>query len=480
MQKNPIEKAISSGSAMTEMRELFEKQRAAHIGSEPLSLEQRRDWLDRLIGTVVDYKGDIVDAVNADFGLRSREATLLADVVAVLGSLKHAKASLSEWMQPVEHDGIFPGAVAEVRYCPLGVVGLISPWNFPFNLTFAPLAGIVAAGNRCLIKPSELTPVCSELITKMISSAFAPSEIAVITGGPDVAQAFSSLPFDHLLFTGGGSVAKHILRQAAENLTPVTLELGGKCPVFVAPDAAIEDAAARIMTIKTLNAGQICLAPDYVLLPEGKTDAFVEAVRKAVASMYPKLEANPDYTSIINARHYERLNGYLKDAVEKGAQLVEINPAGERFPASTHRIAPTLILDPSDDMIVMQDEIFGPLLPIKTYRDLNDAIAYVNTKPTPLALYYFGGKEDEARVIARTRSGGVTIGDVMTHAFAEDLPFGGCGASGMGAYHGKAGFINFSHARSIYRQSSAIEAEYMIRPPFGDQMQTYLQSAITR
>jgi coniferyl-aldehyde dehydrogenase len=455
-------------------------QKAANLGGGPLPAATRIKWLDRLIGMMVDHKLDIAHAVDQDFGGRSREATLTADVFAVLGSLKYAKANLHDWMKPVAHEGIFPDAVARVEFQPLGVVGLISPWNFPFNLTFAPLAGIVAAGNRCMIKTSEFTPNSSELIKKMIVEAFDPSEIAVFNGGPDVAQAFTRLSFDHLLYTGGGAVAKQVMRAAAENLVPVTLELGGKCPVIVSATASIEDAANRLMTIKTLNAGQICLAPDYVLVPENQVDNFKSAAAKAVAQMYPTLAGNPDYTSIINQSHYNRLQRHLADAKEKGADIVELNPANESFSGNTRRIPPTLIVNPTEDMTVMQEEIFGPLLPVKTYRGIDDAIGYVNGKANPLALYYFGGGEEERRVLDRTRSGGVTVNDVMTHAFAEGLPFGGTGASGMGSYHGKAGFMNFSHARSVYQQSRAIEAEYMIKPPFGDQLRGFLDVAISK
>lgn len=463
------------------MKDLLERQRAAHLASPPRTAAQRIEWLDRLIGLMVDHQYEIADAMNDDFGGRSREASLMADVLAVVGSLKLAKAHVAEWMQPVPHEGMFPDAEAWVEYVPLGVVGIISPWNFPFNLTFAPLAGIVAAGNRCLIKPSEFTPASSALMARMISSAFDPSEIAVVTGGADVAQAFAALPFDHLLFTGGGAVARHILRAAADNLVPVTLELGGKCPVVVSRSASIADAAARIMTIKGLNAGQICLAPDYVLAPAGEVNAFVSAAQGAVASMFPTLEKNPDYTSIVNQRHFDRLQGYLADARAKGATIIEINPAGDAFAGNSRRIPPTLVLGATDDMQIMQDEIFGPLLPVKPYESIDEAVSYINGKPAPLALYYFGdGEEEERYVLDHTRSGGVTLNDVMTHAFAESLPFGGVGPSGTGAYHGKAGFANFSHARSIYRQSRTVEAEYMIRPPFGEPLRQFLTAAIAR
>lgn len=469
-------------SAAGDLSAILAAQKAAARRAGPLSAAQRTEWLDRVIGLLVDNQDAIVAALNADFGNRSREATLLADVFAVISGLKYAKENLAQWMEPVRAEAAFPDAEAWIEYQPLGVIGLISPWNFPFNLTFAPLAGILAAGNRCMIKPSEFTPAASALIAKMIESAFAPEEIAVVPGGADVAQKFTALPFDHLLFTGGTAVARHVMRAAAENLVPVTLELGGKCPVIVSPTARMEDAAARVMTVKTLNAGQICLAPDYVMVPAGKEEEFVTAATHAVKQMFPTLRDNPDYTSVINQQHYDRLCAHVEDARRRGVKVVEINPADEDFSQQpAHRMPPTLIVNPGDDATVMQEEIFGPVLPVRGYQSVDAAIDYVNDHPRPLALYYFGeDKVEERRVLDHTTSGGATLNDVMSHAFAETLPFGGVGPSGTGAYHGKAGFINFSHARSVYRQSKAPEAEYMLRPPYGDQMHQFLGSVITK
>lgn len=477
--------AMNTAAFTTQQRELerlLQVQKAAHLAAGPLSAETRIDWLDRLIGLMVDRQDDIIAAVNEDFGNRSGVATLLADVFAVIGSLKLARENLRDWMQPEHFEAAFPDAVARVEYQPLGVVGILSPWNFPFNLTFAPLAGVVAAGNRAIIKPSEFTPACSELLRDMIAGAFDESEIAVVTGDAAVAAHFATLPFDHILFTGSTSVAKHVARAAAENLVPLTLELGGKSPVIVSDSAPIADAAARVMTIKTLNAGQICLAPDYVLVPEGKVDEFASAATSAVAAMFPTLKDNPDYTSIINQRHYDRLRSYIDDARAKGARIVEINPAGEDFSQQeARRLPPTLVIDAPDDARIMQDEIFGPLLPVRTFGAIEEAIGYVNDRPRPLALYYFGQDAAEERlVLDRTTSGGVTVNDVMSHAFAENMPFGGVGASGSGAYHGKAGFLAFSHAKSIYRQSKAVEAEYFLRPPYGDAIRQFLAGAISR
>ncbi|PWR20975.1 coniferyl aldehyde dehydrogenase [Zavarzinia compransoris] len=465
-----------------ELERLLSVQKAAHLATGPLSAETRIAWLDRLIGLMVDHQDDIVAALNEDFGNRSAVATLLADVFAVVGSLKYARENLRGWMQPEGFETQFPDAAARVEYQALGVVGILSPWNFPFNLIFAPLAGVVAAGNRAIIKPSEFTPASSELTRRMIAAAFDESEIAVVTGDAAVAAHFATLPFDHILFTGSTSVAKHVARAAAENLVPLTLELGGKSPVIVSGTAPVADAAARVMTVKTLNAGQICLAPDYVLLPEGKVPEFTAAAGAAVAAMFPTLKDNPDYTSIINQRHYDRLRAYLDDARAKGAAIVELNPAGEDFSQQeARRLPPTLVIDAPDDARIMQDEIFGPLLPIRTYRAIDEAIAYVNARPRPLALYYFGQDEaEERRVLDRTTSGGVTVNDAMSHAFAENLPFGGVGGSGTGAYHGKAGFLAFSHAKAVYRQSKAVEAEYFLRPPYGDAIRQFLAGAIAR
>ena len=464
------------------MHALLQTQKQASLKHGILTADERIDWLNRLIGMLVDNKDEIVDAISQDFGSRTRELTLVADVLGSINELKFARDNLTKWMQPEEHAGMFPDAEARVDYVPLGVVGMLSPWNFPVTLTFAPLAGIVAAGNRCIIKPSELTPATSALIARMISGAFQESEIAVVLGGPDVAAEFSTLAFDHLLYTGSTAVGRHVMRAAAANLVPVTLELGGKSPVIVSQCHSVEDAAARIMTIKTLNAGQICLAPDYVFVPEQSLERFITAATTAVGNMFPTLANNPGYTAIINERHFARLQGYLSDAKERGARIVEINPANEDFSSqNVHRLPPTLVIKPAEDSKIMQEEIFGPLLPVLTYRNLKEAIDFVNKRDRPLALYFFGqDPSEEHEVLSKTISGGVTVNDCMTHAFSETMPFGGVGASGMGAYHGEAGFRTFSHARAVYRQCRAIEAEYALRPPYGEPMQQYLAAMITR
>lgn len=475
-----------SATISASIRAILDKQKAAHIAEGPASAERRIDWIDRAIAILVDNQKEIVEALASDFGHRSHEQSLLTDVMGSLGPLKHAKKHLREWMKPEKRKVQFPlgllGAKARVEYQPLGTVGIISPWNFPINLTWSPLAGVFAAGNRAMIKPSEFTPATSELMARLLRQAYDETEVAVITGGPAVGEAFSRQPFDHLLFTGATSIAYHVMRAAAENLVPLTLELGGKSPVIVSNTADIDDAAGRIMNGKVLNAGQICLAPDYVYVPEGKVDAFVTAATKSVTKMLPTIKDNPDYTSIINQRHYDRLNSYIEDARTKGARIVEINPANEDFSQQkAHKIPPTLVLNPTDNMKIMQDEIFGPLLPVKTYKEVDEAVAYVNSKPRPLGLYYFGqDSAEERKILDRTTSGGVTVNDVIMHVSMEDLPFGGVGPSGMGAYHGIDGFRTFSHAKAIYTQSKAKMVAEMFRPPYGAKTRKLLAAQIKK
>lgn len=467
-----------------DMQGILARQKAAHLRDGAPSAEQRIDRIDRCIRLLIDNRSAIEEALNADFGSRSREATAFTDVSGSIGPLKHAKANLRKWMRPEKRKttpailGLF-GAKAEVRFQPKGVVGVISPWNFPVNLTFAPLAGILAAGNRAMIKPSEYTPATSELLKTMFASAFSEEEIAVVTGGPEVGEAFSRLAFDHLIFTGATGVARHVMRAAAENLVPLTLELGGKSPVIIGKSADLDVAAARIMNGKTLNAGQICLAPDYVLTPSDTLDGFVESARRSVSKMFPTIKDNPDYTSIVAQRHYERIMGYVEDARAKGARIVELKPEGEDLTQQEHRkIAPTLILEPTDEMKVMQEEIFGPVLPVKTYRTVDDAISFVNKGDRPLGLYYFGADETEReKVLTATTSGGVTVNDVIFHVAQEELPFGGVGPSGMGSYHGVDGFREFSHKKAIYTQiRKDIGPLQAMRPPYGPAIRKYLDS----
>jgi coniferyl-aldehyde dehydrogenase len=455
------------------MLDVLARQKIMNVRLGAPTQRERTERLDKAIALLVDHQQALVDALDQDFGARSKDSSLLTDVASSISALKFAKDNLARWMRPERRKVEAPlnllGAKAEIRFQPKGVVGIISPWNFPVNLTFTPLAGVLAAGNRAMIKPSEYTPVTSELMKTLVAKYFADEEIAVFTGGPEVGGAFAGLAFDHLIFTGSTSIGYHVMRAAAENLTPVTLELGGKSPVIISRSADIAKTAARVMAGKTLNAGQICLAPDYVIAPKDGAEAFVAAAKAATAKMYPTIKENPDYTAIVSQRHFDRLHDLVADARDKGANVVEINPANEDMSQQEHRrFAPTLILNPTDDMKVMQDEIFGPILPIMTYDHIGEALNYVNAHPRPLGLYYFGedGGERE-NVLANTTSGGVTVNDVIFHVAQEDMPFGGVGPSGMGAYHGREGFLEFSHRRAVYTQIKS-EVLALMRPPYGD------------
>ncbi|HYD72757.1 MAG TPA: coniferyl aldehyde dehydrogenase [Candidatus Binatia bacterium] len=468
----PVDPSVEETKAR--MRAVLDFQKAAQTRKGPPNAALRKDRLTRCIDMLLTHKDDFVDAIISDFGARSRDMTLLTDVAAAIGPLKQARASLDKWMRSRSRK-VTPAALgllgskAEVRFQPKGVVGVMTPWNFPVQLAIDAIAGAFAAGNRVMLKPSEFTPATSALLAQTFDLYFDEDEIAVFVGGPDVGAAFAGLPFDHLIFTGATSIGRHVMRAAAENLTPVTLELGGKSPVVIGRSADMAKTAARIMAGKTMNAGQVCLAPDYVLAPKETLTDFVSAAQSATAHMFPTIKDNGDYTAMINQRHYDRVRGLIADARAKGAEIVEINPANEDFSQQEHRkIPPTLILNATDDMSVMQEEIFGPVLPVRTYDALDETITEINARPRPLALYYFGEDSAESEALLnRTHSGGVTINDVIFHFSMDDLPFGGVGPSGMGAYHGHRGFIEFSHEKAIYRQTGS-ELLAMLRPPYGE------------
>jgi coniferyl-aldehyde dehydrogenase len=451
------------------LEQTLERLRAAHRRLGPPTYTQRMERLEKLEKVLARRKDDIARAISKDFGHRSRHETLVAEVFISLMHIRYIKERLHEWMEPEprEVSWLFAPGRAEVVYQPLGVVGIIAPWNYPFQLAAAPLVSAIAAGNHVMIKPSELTPHTADMIEQCAHEALPDDVCAVIKGGVDVSEAFSKLPFDHLLFTGSTRVGRLVMRAASENLVPVTLELGGKSPAIVGEDFKIEQAAERIMAGKLFNAGQTCIAPDYVLLPKGKVDAFVSAAKHVVERMYPTLEKNPDYTSIINEHHWERLRRMLEEAKRLGAKIVEINPANEELGKDTHKLAPTLVLEPSDDLSVMQEEIFGPILPIRTYENLDKAIDSIGARPRPLALYYFGHDATRIdKVLTHTISGGVCVNDTMLHFAQDDLPFGGVGASGMGHYHGKEGFETFSKKKPVFYQSR-INGAALLRPPYG-------------
>jgi coniferyl-aldehyde dehydrogenase len=475
-------KSYSTIGTPEKMRSLLDRQRAALAEEGSPTYDVRIDRTDRLIALLVENKDEIAGTLKEDFGRRSDEASLLTEVLWVVDSYKYNKLHLREWMQPEIREAMFADADARVEYQAKGVVGVVSPWNFPWNLAFDPIGSVIAAGNRAMLKPSEFTPLTAVLMAKLVNQYFDETELAVVQGGPEIGAAFTALPFDHLIFTGSPKVGSAVMRAASASLTPVTLELGGKSPALIGRSADLGDAVRRILTAKTFNAGQVCLAPDYVLLPSGLEERFVADAKAAVASMYPELKNNPDYTSIINELHFKRLKNWLADAESKGAEVIELNPSSEDLSdVAARRLAPTLLLKVTNDMTVLQEEIFGPLLPVVTYGTLEEAIAFINVRKHPLALYYFSNDTAEEReVLDRTISGGVTINDCMTHAFDHSLPFGGIGSSGMGAYHGKQGFLTFSHARAIYRQSKTPQAELLFRPPFGEPVKTFLANGITK
>ncbi|NYT40198.1 coniferyl aldehyde dehydrogenase [Sphingomonas sp. R-74633] len=456
------------------MRDLLDAQRAAFMAELPVPLEARRDRLKRAIAMVSENADKLCDALSEDFGHRSREQSMITDIAASVGPLNHALKHLKRWSKPSRKPAMFPlgllGGRARIEYQPKGVVGIIAPWNFPVQLVMSPLSGVFAAGNRAMVKTSEYTPVTAALMEELAARYFAPEELAFVSGGPEVGKAFAELPFDHLLFTGATGIGRHILHAAADNLVPVTLELGGKSPVVVGRSANIDQAAERVALGKMLNAGQICLAPDYVLVPEEKEAAIVDGLVAAASRMYPTLLANPDYTAVINDRHYERLTGWIDDARAKGAEVIAVNPAGEDFAASNSRKLPLhIVRGATDDMMVMQEEIFGPILPVRSYAHIEEAIGQVNRRDRPLALYYFGQDKAERRqVLDRTISGGATVNDVIFHVSQEELPFGGIGPSGMGAYHGEIGFRTFSHAKAVYSQPRIDVAGLAgMKPPYG-------------
>jgi coniferyl-aldehyde dehydrogenase len=464
------------------MKDLLAAQRASFMAELPVSHAVRKDRLKRAAAMMRENADAFCDALSEDFGHRSREQSMLTDVAASVTAITHAIKNLDKWAKRDKRAVQFPlgllGARAWVEYQPKGVVGVISPWNFPIVLVMSPLAGIFAAGNRAMVKTSEYTPRTADLFEELCPKYFDATELVFVSGGPDVGKAFSELPFDHLIFTGATGIGRHILHAAADNLTPVTLELGGKSPVIVGRSADLKQTTERVAIGKMMNAGQICLAPDYMLVPADKEQAVVDGLKAAATAMYPTLLSNPDYTAIINDRHHQRLTDAIEDARAKGATVEVVNPANEDFGASNSRKMPLhIIRDATDDMTIMQEEIFGPVLPVRRYDTVETAIDEVNRRDRPLGLYYFGSDAaEQTKVLDRTISGGVTVNDVVFHVSMEDLPFGGVGPSGMGSYHGEDGFRTFSHAKAVYRQAKMDVAKLAgLKPPYGKATMTSVQ-----
>ena len=456
------------------MEDALRKQRAVFTAARPEPLSARKDRIKRAMKLLKEHGDDLCKVMSADFGNRSPMQSMITDIAGTVNFGKYCLKHVDKWSKSEKRSVQFPlgllGAKAEVRYEPKGVVGILSPWNFPVNLTFGPLMQVFAAGNRAMIKPSEFTSKTSLMMKELVEEYFTPDECAVFTGGPEVAAAFSELPFDHLVFTGSTATGKKVMEAASKNLVPVTLELGGKSPVFLGESADFAKAGERIAMGKMMNAGQICLAPDYMYVPESKQDEAIHGVWQSTANMYPTMLENEDYASLVSDRHFDRLQEMVADAREKGAEVIEVNPGNEDFGSSNARKMPlTILKGVTDDMKAMQEEIFGPVLPVKTYKAIDDAIDYVNENDRPLGLYYFGEDSSEReKVLNRTISGGVTVNDVIFHVSMEDLPFGGVGPSGMGSYHGVEGFREFSHARSVYTQPKIDVAKLGgFKPPYG-------------
>jgi len=450
------------------LRELFERQRSASRGAVA-NYASRLSSLKLLQDAVLERQADIVLAVNDDFGGRARQETLALELAPLVDAIRHARRHLASWMKPrkVRAGFNFFPATARIVHQPLGVVGIIAAWNYPVFLTLSPLVDAISAGNHVMIKPSELAPRTADLLQRIIAAVFPEEYVAVVPGDAQIAAAFASLSFDHLLFTGSTRVGKSIMRAASENLTPVTLELGGKSPAIIHPEFPLRTAVERILTGKLYNAGQTCLAPDYVFIHETQRDSFVEIAKDVALELYPTWANNPDYTRIINRSHYDRLNDYLLDAAAHGAKAIPLGARADSCNAENRIFPPVILLDVDDRMRVMQEEIFGPILPVKTYRHLDDAFSYIAQHPRPLALYYFdyhAGRIDE--ILHATISGGVTINDVIYHVAQNNLPFGGVGSSGMGCYHGQAGFATFSQKKSVFLQSRFSSLSFL-RPPYG-------------
>jgi coniferyl-aldehyde dehydrogenase len=463
----PREPSLSA--PLAELQRIHALQRAAFARERYPALAVRRDRLARLLALVREREDAFVASIDADFGSRSAHETRLGELMIAANAVRDAIGDLPGWMRPRRMPtplSLVPGR-GEVLPQPLGVVGIVSPWNYPVQLALVPLAGALAAGNRAMLKPSELTPRTSALLAEEIAKRFAEDEVAVLPGDAALGAAFAATRFDHLFFTGSTAVGRQVATAAALNLVPVTLELGGKSPALVAGDADLDRAVPRLLAGKLFNAGQTCIAPDYALVPDAHRDAFVAKAKAAIERFYPTLADNADYTAIVNGRHYERLVALVEDARAKGATVIAVNPAGEALPPARRKLPPTLIVGVRDDMSVMQEEIFGPLLPIETYGTLDEAIERIDARPRPLAFYYFGERRAACeRVLRETTAGGVTVNDTLYHFAHEDLPFGGVGASGHGAYHGAASFETFSNMKAVFRQSRLSPAR-LLWPPYG-------------
>ena len=464
----------SQGSS-EDLLALLHLQQAAFRSEMSPSRAVRVDRLNRLSQLVATHCDEFAAAISSDFSSRSLVEIRITETLVLQGGIRHAIRNLARWMKArrVPTALAYQPGKSLIMSQPLGVIGIISPWNYPLQLALAPLIGALAAGNRAMIKPSELTPAFSKALAAAVAEKFRPEEVSVITGDASVGRLFSALPFDHLVFTGSTAVGREVALAAAKNLTPVTLELGGKSPAIIDSSCNLESVIDRIAWGKLINAGQTCIAPDYMLVPRADVDRFVSRLRKSMTSLYPKFRANPDYSAIISERHLRRLRDLIEDARQRGAVVVEIEPVSDML-VSGRQLAPTVLLNVNDGMRVMNEEIFGPILPIVPYDSLEDALAYINRHDRPLALYWFGeNRAVRDRVLAGTIAGGVSINDTLLHIAQEELPFGGVGASGQGHYHGEYGFRQFSKQKPVFIQSR-FSGGGIIRPPYKPSIQRVL------
>ncbi len=477
---NPTVSTPPPEQALARMRFIFEAQRAAYAHHPFPLLKERKRQLKTLKQLLLEHQAEIADAVHADFTARSRDETLFAEVMTSVHHIDYTLERLRCWMQP-ERRGVglhFLPARGRVIYQPLGVTGVIVPFNYPVNLAMVPLTAALAAGNRVMLKMPERTPRISALTGEILRKGFAEEQVAVVEGGSDVGAAFAALPFDHLLFTGSTPIGQRVMQAAAQNLTPVTLELGGKSPAIIADDIPLQDIVDRLCFAKSLNGGQTCVAPDYVLVPRAKVDAFIQAYKRAFAKMFPQISGNPDYTSMVDARAYDLLQDWLKDAAEKGARIEKASE--ESISDGTYRMAPHLVTQVRDDMLIMQKELFGPILPIVPYASIEEALEYVNKRPRPLSLYLFSyDRALQQHVATHTHSGSMCINEALIQVGVDDLPFGGIGHSGMGHYHGYEGFLTFSKTKAIMSKGR-LNSTKLLYPPYGGVIQKWLMKWLLR
>lgn len=470
-----VEQHNLTGLDTQDLDALIALQKAQFRAEGEVTYATRIDRLKRLKALIVENKVAFANATKHEFnGARSYEFSLFSEFASKVEAIDYSMKHLKAWMKPEKRKTNKPmnflGGKSQVRHFPKGVVGIISPWNLPFGLTVAPLTSALAAGNRALLKPSEFVPETAALFAEVVPKYFSKDEVAVVTGGAEVSQQFAQLPFDHLLFTGSTRVGAQVMQAASKNLVPVTLELGGKSPVIIGRSAKLDLAGTRLTFGKLLNGGQLCLSPDYVLVPQELEEQLVARVVHEAQSMYPNITENADYAGVINERHFARLQNYIDDAVAKGAKLTIVGAEQTRASENNRRMPLHILQNVNEDMLVMHEEIFGPILPVMTYDDITEVPDQVEPRRNPLALYYFGkDKTEQEYLLSHVPSGGVCINDITLHYVQEDLPFGGVGASGMGAYHGPEGFRTLSHPRAIYSQTMVDVLPIIgARPPFGD------------